>query len=90
MGQYVVLGGYWDSDNKALAAGVKPFAYMIGCPYRGITSMYLKWEPEIMRSKTVPTFTWVEYPVVDLHDADTLHNFRRRYPLFDLAPYGVL
>lgn len=41
----------------------------------------LVWEPTPLGEGYMP------YPVVDLQDPDTRHNFIRRYPAFNLARF---
>lgn len=78
---YVVIGGYHASDEKAIAAGEAPHFWAAACVHRhGVYP--LRWTEE---TRSGSGYTLVQHPTLDLWDADTRHNFLRRYPDADVS-----
>ena len=81
---YVIVGGYHTSDEKAIAAGEAPHFWAAACVHRhGIYPM--RWVEETHESRVGSGYTLVQHPTLDLWDADTRHNFLRRYPGVDVT-----
>ena len=78
---YVIVGGYHTSDEKAIAAGEAPHFWAAACVHRhGVYP--LRWTEE---TRSGSGYTLVQHPTLDLWDADTRHNFLRRYPGVDVT-----
>lgn len=80
--RYIIVGGYHSNDQRDLAMERYPRTWAAFCP--GRRACYpLVWEASVLSKE----HGYMEYPVVDLRDPDTRHNFIRRYPAFDLARF---